>query len=63
MPEAQVADDHAAFSNDWLAGRTDDSTRFEKRRLDAAAGAVSVGADLVGDCCGGVGAEPDFWCS
>lgn len=63
MPEAQVADDHAAFLDDGLAGRAKGPSRLEERRLDAAAGAVSVGAELVRDCGIGVGAEPDFWCS
>jgi hypothetical protein len=60
MPESQIADDHTALFNDGLGGRADGSPCFEKRRLDAAAGALTVGAFLVCYRCGGVGAEPDF---
>jgi hypothetical protein len=61
MPQSQIANDHTTLFNDGLAGRADSSPCFEKMRLDAAAGALTVGAELVFYARVDVGPEPDLW--
>jgi len=60
VPKPQIADDDAAFVDDWLGGGSDFSASVEQVLLDPATGAVTVFALLVSKSGTVVSTKPDL---